>query len=101
MIVDYYFIRRQQLLVTDLYERNGSYSYSNGFNYAAIAALLIAIAPNVPGFLVQIKMMDAASFPAWLVNLYNYAWFVGFGVSAIVYGMLMSRSARVKHKIIA
>ena len=101
MIVDYYFIRRQQLLVTDLYERNGSYSYSNGFNYAAIAALLVAIAPNVPGFLVQIKLMDAASFPAWLVNLYNYAWFVGFGVSAVVYGMLMTRSARVKHKIIA
>ncbi|MBP8892792.1 MAG: NCS1 family nucleobase:cation symporter-1, partial [Saprospiraceae bacterium] len=31
MIVDYYFIRKQQLVLRDLYETKGIYSYSSGF----------------------------------------------------------------------
>src|SRR5690349_8897994 len=32
MIVDYFFIRRQKLLVNDLYKEQGIYTYSRGFN---------------------------------------------------------------------
>jgi NCS1 family nucleobase:cation symporter-1 len=40
MIADYYFIRKQKLEVNDLYSSNGKYSFGNGFNSAAIIALL-------------------------------------------------------------
>ena len=94
MIADYYFIRRQKLVVDDLYKHNGEYSFGNGFNAKAIIALLCGILPNVPGFLVTIKLINKEVFPAWVNDLYNYAWFVGFFVSSILYILLM-RSYRV------
>ncbi|GAA4467703.1 NCS1 family nucleobase:cation symporter-1 [Nibrella saemangeumensis] len=89
MIVDYFFLRKKQLVVDDLYSRRGIYSYSNGFNSAAIIALLVGILPNVPGFLTTIQAIPATSVPGWISQLYNYAWFVGFFVSAAAYLLLM------------
>jgi NCS1 family nucleobase:cation symporter-1 len=89
MIADYYFIRKQQLVVSEMYEPTGQYSFANGFNKMAIIALLLGIAPNVPGFLLQIKLVSAGAFPAWISQLYNYAWFVGFFVSGITYLIFM------------
>jgi len=89
MIADYYFIRRKNLIAADLYRHNGVYGYTNGFNPIAIIALILGILPNVPGFLIQIKVLDASTFPEWINHLYNYAWFVGFGVSAVIYYLLM------------
>lgn len=91
MIIDYFFIRRKELQLEDLYKLTGSYSYRNGFNSIAMVALLAGILPNVPGFLLQIKLIDDATFPAWIAGLYHYAWFVGFGVSAIVYYIFMKQ----------
>ena len=89
MIVDYYCIRKQTLVVDDLYNTKGIYTFNKGFNANAILALILGILPNVPGFLMTIKVVDAAAFPEWLTGLYNYAWFVGFGISGFVYWILM------------
>jgi len=91
MIVDYYFIRKQTLIVDDLYNTNGIYSFSNGFNTKAIWALLLGIVPNVPGFLLTIKVVDTTVFPEWISSLYSYAWFVGFGISGFIYWILMKK----------
>lgn len=95
MIADYYFIRKQQLSVNELYQIKGTYSFGNGFNKFAIIALLFGIIPNVPGFLVQIKAIAANTFPGWIAHLYNYAWFVGFFVSGILYWLLMKRKLKI------
>lgn len=92
MIADYFFIRKQQLHVDELYQHKGRYGFSNGFNSAAIIALLVGIVPNIPGFLLQVKLVSATAFPVWISDLYHYAWFVGFFVSAIVYILLMRNS---------
>ena len=89
MIVDYYFIRKQTLIVDDLYNTKGIYAFSNGFNFNAIIALLIGIAPNVPGFFTTIKLFPIDMFPNWIIGLYSYAWFVGFGISGLIYWLLM------------
>lgn len=89
MITDYYFIRKQKLETAELYSYAGRYNYGNGFNANAVIALLIGIVPNIPGFLLQVKAISADVFPAWVSELYNYAWFVGFFVSGFVYWILM------------
>jgi nucleobase:cation symporter-1, NCS1 family len=89
MIADYYFIRKQQLDVNDLYNTGGRYRFSGGYNTRAILALLLGILPNVPGFLVTIKLLAADAVPGWISHLYHYAWFVGFFVSGILYMLLM------------
>jgi NCS1 family nucleobase:cation symporter-1 len=95
MIADYYFIRKQQLHVDELYQHKGQYGFGNGFNSAAIIALLVGIIPNIPGFLLQIKLVSSTVFPAWISDLYHYAWFVGFFVSGIVY-ILMMRNSKIE-----
>ncbi|MEO8417046.1 MAG: NCS1 family nucleobase:cation symporter-1 [Ginsengibacter sp.] len=94
MIADYYFVRKQQLIVDELYQHKGRYGFGNGFNSAAIIALLVGIVPNIPGFLLQIKLVSASVFPVWISDLYHYAWFVGFFVSGLVYLLLMKKSNR-------
>jgi nucleobase:cation symporter-1, NCS1 family len=91
LIADYYFVRKTELDVNDLYRSAGRYSYSNGFNSAAIIALLAGILPNVPGFLTTTRLLPTDAVPFWMSNLYHYAWFVGFGVSALVYYLLMRK----------
>ena len=92
MIADYYFIRKQQLIVDDLYSHQGIYTFNKGFNYKAIIALLFGIIPNIPGFLLTVKLISSEAFPIWISNLYHYAWFVGFAVSGLIYYLLMKRN---------
>ena len=91
MIVDYFFIRNKQLDLQALYSNNGQYSYSNGINFKAMIALIIAVAVNVPGFLVNIHAIDRSIFGAWITSLYNYAWFVGFLIAGVIYYVLMMK----------
>ncbi|MFP5039360.1 NCS1 family nucleobase:cation symporter-1 [Parasediminibacterium sp. JCM 36343] len=85
MIVDYYFIRKQTLDLEGLYNPKGIYSFSNGTNWVAVIALILGILPNVPGFLTIIHVVGPDAFPGWINALYSYAWFVGFGISGLVY----------------
>lgn len=91
LIADYYFIRKQELSVADLYSETGIYKH---FNSAAITSLILGVLPNIPGFLLQVKLIDSTAFPAWISDLYNYAWFVGFFVSGIFYIVLFNRNDR-------
>ncbi|HML57861.1 MAG TPA: NCS1 family nucleobase:cation symporter-1 [Ferruginibacter sp.] len=93
MIADYYFIRKKQLAVQELYQHSGRYRYTKGYNLVGLLALLAGILPNVPGFLLQIQWIQPEVFPLWLSELYHYAWFVGFFVSGIIYYLFMRNSA--------
>jgi NCS1 family nucleobase:cation symporter-1 len=89
LIVDYFFVRRQHLVVDELYSRDGRYWYSDGFNPSAVIALIVGILPNVPGFLTTIGAIPETAVWSWLSGLYHYAWFVGFAVSGAVYAIGM------------
>jgi NCS1 family nucleobase:cation symporter-1 len=89
MIADYFFLRKQRLSVADLYSETGIYQFTNGFNSAAIIALIAGILPNIPGFLATINVLPVDVIPSWIVSLYNYAWFVGFLISGGVYLAIM------------
>jgi NCS1 family nucleobase:cation symporter-1 len=88
MIADYYVYRHRQLDVAGLYKIKGPYRYTNGLSIVALFALIVAIVPNIPGFLVNVKLLNPARVPHFLVGLYDYAWFVGFGIAFVVYLLL-------------
>ena len=85
MIADYFVLRRRHLNLNALYQRDGEHCYTHGFSIVALVSLVVAILPNLPGFLVTVKLFDAGSVPAFFVTLYNYAWFVGFGIAFCLY----------------
>jgi NCS1 family nucleobase:cation symporter-1 len=93
MIADYYIWRRKQLHVAELYREEGEYRYTGGFSLVAIFALVVAVLPSIPGFCVTVKMIDPRSVPPFLVRLYDYAWFVGFGIAFVLYLLLRKISA--------
>ena len=78
MVADYFLLRHRHLEVAELYKRNGLYTYSEGFNPRAIIALVVGVFCALIGVFVP-----AVHF------LYDYAWFVGFFLSAGVYSVLM------------
>jgi NCS1 family nucleobase:cation symporter-1 len=91
LICDYFIIRRRHLELAELFKTDGIYSYGSGFNWRAVTALVVAIAPVVPGFL------RAAATPGGQVpdpglfdTLYIYAWFVTFGIAFVLYYLLMN-----------
>ena len=85
LICDYYVLRKTRLELIKLYEREGPYWYQDGWNAEAMIALACGILPNIPGFIGTIK---AADVPQFWMELYHYAWFVGFGISFAVYWAL-------------
>ena len=88
MIADYFVIRHRRLDVDALYQEDGEYRFTNGFSIVAMIALLAAILPNLPGFLVKVKLLDPAGVPRFFIALYDYAWFVGFAIAFALYLVL-------------
>jgi len=100
MIIDYYFIRKQQLNVNALYQQKGIYTFNNGFNRLAVYALFLGILPNIPGFLTITGIISKDAAWPWLVNLYSYAWFVGFFISGLTYlAMMQSQRAAINEHL--
>ena len=85
LIADYFVYRRTHLDVAALYHADGEFRYTKGFSITALMAFVLGAAPSLPGFLVQVKRLDASYIPQFLINLYGYAWFVGFGIAFAVY----------------
>ena len=92
LIADYFFIRKCNLDTASFYMRGGEYEYHNGWNPVAIVALILGIAPSMPGFLTAIGVIDNA--PKFIVDIFNYAWFVGAFTSGILYYLFMRLRAQ-------
>jgi nucleobase:cation symporter-1, NCS1 family len=89
MIVDYWIVRSRRLDLAELYKMDGSYSYSGGWNWRAIVAVLLSVALVLPGFLKAATTagLNGGPFPnpTFIESLYNYGLFLTFTVSALVY----------------
>src|ERR1700730_7642423 len=78
MICDYFVLRKKIILVEDLYQRHGFYEFSSGINWRAMAALAAGAGVAFIGLVVHAVR-----------SLYDYAWFVGFAASFVVYWAMM------------
>jgi cytosine/uracil/thiamine/allantoin permease len=93
MIADYWIVRRRALPLRGLYTPQGD--PPEGIRPSALVALVLGILPNVPGFLATaFPGRFAAAVPPLFQQIYTYAWFVGFGMSFVVYALLAPRPAR-------
>jgi len=84
LIVDYWLVRRKELELGDLYRRRGDYSYLGGWNVRAVIATLLGCALAWSG-----PILHHVGLSIWFFDkLYDYAWFVGFGVAGLVHLIL-------------
>jgi len=93
MLCDYFLIRRTRLSSDDLYKEDGIYS---GFNMKAIVVLIVAVAPNLPGFYNAVS--HSSTFPAVFDQIYSYAWFIGIAIAIGLYAILhLGERQRANH----
>jgi NCS1 family nucleobase:cation symporter-1 len=85
LIADYFVWRHRTLNLAALYRADGEYRFSNGVSLVALLALVAGVVPSLPGFLEEVKLVKVGVVPAFLGDLYHYAWFIGFAVAFVVY----------------
>ncbi|KAJ7706422.1 permease for cytosine/purines, uracil, thiamine, allantoin-domain-containing protein [Mycena rosella] len=81
-LADFYIRQRGSLDLAALYHKEtSSYWYTHGFNLRAIAAFVLALVPNLPGFAAKInnKHSPAAQY------IFSVVWLVGIVVAATCY----------------
>jgi NCS1 family nucleobase:cation symporter-1 len=82
LIADYWIVRRTHLQLEDLYLPDGEYRYSSGWHIPGVVATLAGCGAAWIGLVVH---------P--LRPLFDYGWFVGFGVAGALYLALARRAA--------
>ena len=84
LIADFYLIKKQRVIVDDLYtmDRKGAYWYSNGYNPKAIMAL-------IPSAIIPIICVLVPS----LGGLANFTWFIGMGCGLAIYWTISDKQA--------
>jgi|GEM_PF-4062459 len=94
MIADYWILRKKELDVPDLYRTGGRYA---GIRWAAMIALVVGIAPNVPGFLSAVKVIGGD--PTVWDAIYPYAWFTGLFLAGACYiALARALTPRTPHR---
>jgi NCS1 family nucleobase:cation symporter-1 len=83
ILADYYWIKKQKIVVEDLFTESsqGAYWYQNGVNRVAIKAL-------VPSTLIGIVI----TFTPALSEAANFSWFTGCALGALLYYILSKKT---------
>lgn len=87
LIADYYLIRKQHVVVDDLFsmEEGGTYWYQKGFNPVAVKAVIVGGAASIS----SVVLPEFVSAVSWLGQ---YSWFVGCIAAFLAY-VLFARNA--------
>lgn len=83
LILDYWVLRKRTLVLRDLYTTDGVYTYRRGWNPAAVIATLVGSG-----------VAFAGSFVPALRPIYDWSWFIGFGLAGGLYYVLMRGKVR-------
>ncbi len=94
LIADYWWMRRTNLKLADLYRADGIYRYARGWNWRAVVALLVGIVMAIGGSYTNPG--TDGPFPAnGIIGILkspfpfaDYSWVVGLVVSFLLYGIL-------------
>ncbi|MGH3187599.1 MAG: NCS1 family nucleobase:cation symporter-1 [Streptosporangiaceae bacterium] len=94
LIADYWWMRRTELRLAQLYQPERSYWYHRGWNWRAVVALVVGAVLAVGG---AYSTPGNGPFPengliSPLKPLYDYSWAVGFAVSLLLYAALATVS---------
>jgi len=85
MISDFWIVHHTRLDIIAMYHPHQRYRYTHGYNWRAITAFVIGVAPNLPGF---IQTINPSINVGNAIHLFDIAWLLGFSLSFIVYTVI-------------
>ncbi|MCK9922109.1 NCS1 family nucleobase:cation symporter-1 [Frankia sp. AgPm24] len=97
LIADFYLIRRQTIVVDDLFtmSERGSYWYHKGFNPPAVIATVVG------AVIAMLTVVIPGSAISWIHTAAQYSWFIGMGLGLAVYYLLARRSPVTATSLVA
>jgi NCS1 family nucleobase:cation symporter-1 len=90
IMVDYYVLRKQRVLVRDLFREQGYYTYTGGWNRKAVISFLVSAAPAVVFALVPVFGAISA-----------FSWFIGAILAAAVHYFVSRNDTSLAESITA
>ena len=86
LICDYYLVRKQKIVVDDLFRmtETGNYWYRKGYNPAAVAATIV-------GALLAVIPVLLGGYVTGMTTAAQYSWFIGCGVAFGLYHVFATR----------
>jgi nucleobase:cation symporter-1, NCS1 family len=95
MVADYYLVKRQQIVLDDLYtmSQTGALHFENGWNARALIALAGSAA-------VSIGLSLAGAYGA-ITNIGDWGWRIGATLGALLYMVLMRGRAAAASRAVA
>jgi NCS1 family nucleobase:cation symporter-1 len=95
LIADYWWVRRRQLKLADLYRNSGKYRYASGWNWIAVVSLLVGVVIAIGGAYSKLNADGSPSGPfppdgiiPFLKGFYDFSWLIGLVVAFVLYGVL-------------
>jgi NCS1 family nucleobase:cation symporter-1 len=85
LVIDYWVLRKTKLDLRSLYVPDGAYQYTGGWNMPAVIATVVGAGTALLG-----------AFWAPMKPLYDWSWFVGFGLAAAIYYAAMRRHPHLR-----
>lgn len=85
LISDYFIVKKRAVDVPALYDCNGRYRYWRGVNFRAVVALLVAVAPNLPGLAHDV---NSSLHIGGAIYIYYMNYGVGFLLAGGLYVLL-------------
>ncbi|KAG1800997.1 NCS1 nucleoside transporter family [Suillus plorans] len=82
MVTDFYLVHKGCVDVPAMYDPSGRYRYTGGFNWRAVLAMIVTVAPTLPGL---INAINPAIKIGYATHLFDIAWMYGFIVASLVY----------------
>ncbi|KAF2841375.1 NCS1 allantoate transporter [Patellaria atrata CBS 101060] len=82
MLFDFWVVHARKYDTLALYQPHSIYRYTGGFNWRAVVAFLIGVAPNLPGFINGVNNNIDVGVG---IHPYQFGWMLGFVSTALVY----------------
>ncbi|WWC66119.1 uncharacterized protein I206_100019 [Kwoniella pini CBS 10737] len=73
MAIDFFVVKKRKIDIYELYRPKGIYSFSKGWNWRAYVALIVGIAPNLPGMINAINSTVAIGNIQYIYMVSNIA----------------------------
>jgi len=77
IMVDFFVLRKQQVVSADLYRENGYYSYTHGWNLKAVISFTVSAIPSI---ILALVPTFAALAP--------FSWFIGAALASVVHYLI-------------
>lgn len=89
IMIDYFILRKQKVVIDDLYMEDGHYTYTSGWNRKALISAGIAAVPSILFSVV----------PAYAHSVGPFSWFIGAGIAALIHYAISRRDPAILRSV--